>query len=80
MCVARPFGTYAVADTRFRLLKTGFFQITGEKDDVVPKNSDGSAKYAIVPAIEDVIAYYAEANGLTLDQIETLFERKKENG
>ncbi len=40
------------------------FQITGEKDDVVPKNSDGSAEYALAPAIEDVMEYWAESNGL----------------
>ncbi len=40
-------------------------QITGEKDEVIPKHSDGSARFARSPAIEDVIAYYAEANGLT---------------
>ena len=44
----------------------GFFQITGEKDDVVPKNSDGSARFAKAPAIEDVMAYWAESNGLEL--------------
>ena len=41
-----------------------FFQIYGEKDDVVPKNSDGSVKYAKDPAIEDVMAYWAASNGL----------------
>ena len=41
-----------------------FFQITGEKDDVVPKNSDGSAEYAPAPAIEDVMTYWAMSNGL----------------
>ena len=49
-----------------------FFQITGEKDDVVPKNSDGSAKYARDPAIEDVMAYWAESNGLDLAGSEEL--------
>ena len=44
----------------------GFFQITGEKDDVVPKNSDGSARFAKAPAIEDVVAYWVESNGLEL--------------
>ncbi len=44
--------------------QTGFFQITGEKDNAVPKQSDGSAKYARAPAIEDVTAYWAESNGL----------------
>lgn len=43
----------------------GFFQITGEKDDVIPKKSDGSAAHAQAPAIEDVMAYWAEACGLT---------------
>ena len=41
-----------------------FFQITGEKDDAVPKNSDGSAKHAKDPAIEDVMAYWAASAGL----------------
>lgn len=40
------------------------FQITGEKDDVIPKNSDGSADYAKAPAIEEVMVYWAEAGGL----------------
>ena len=43
-----------------------FFQISGEKDDVVPKNSDGSAQYARDPAIEDVMAYWAASAGLDL--------------
>jgi len=42
----------------------GVFQITGEKDDVVPKNSDGSAKYSQAPAIEEVMEYWAKSNGL----------------
>ncbi len=41
-----------------------FFQITGEKDDVVPKNSDGSAAYSKAPAIEDVMEYWAVSCGL----------------
>ncbi len=45
-------------------IKIGFFQITGEKDDVVPKNSDGSARFSRAPAIEDVMAWWAAANGL----------------
>ncbi|MBR4473854.1 MAG: prolyl oligopeptidase family serine peptidase [Oscillospiraceae bacterium] len=44
--------------------RIGFFQITGEKDDVVPKSSDGSAKYTKDPAIEDVMIYWASSNGL----------------
>ena len=49
--------------------RIGFFQITGEKDDVVPKNSDGSARYAKAPAIEDVVAYWASSNGLDEQEI-----------
>jgi len=43
----------------------GILQITGEKDDVVPKNSDGSAKHNKAPAIEEVIGYWADSNGLS---------------
>ncbi len=53
-----------VWDERNELNEVSFFQITGEKDDVVPKNSDGSAKYSKAPAIEDVMEYWAESNGL----------------
>ncbi len=42
----------------------GVLQITGEKDDVVPKNSDNSARYSKDPAIEDVMEYWASSNGL----------------
>ena len=41
-----------------------FFQITGEKDEVVPKNSDDSAKYSKDPAIEDVMDYWVSSNDL----------------
>ena len=54
----------SVWDGRREHAAVGFFQITGEKDDAVPKYSDGSARYAKAPAIEDVTAYWAEANGL----------------
>ena len=48
-----------------------FFQITGDKDDVIPKNSDGSSKFAKDPAIEDVMDYWVSSNGLKLaDQTE----------
>ena len=49
-----------------------FFQITGEKDDVVPKNIDGSAKYTKDPAIEDVMSYWAESGRLGICGSDTL--------
>ena len=53
------------------------FQITGQKDDVVPKNSDGSAKYSKAPAIEDVIEYYVNANALSLMDSETIGKKSE---
>ena len=44
------------------------FQITGEKDNVIPKKIDNSAAKAIDPAIEDVIEYYVQANGLEIKE------------
>ena len=42
----------------------GFLQITGEKDELIPKNSDGSSRFTKDPAIEDVMDYWAKSNGL----------------
>ena len=50
----------------------GFLQITGEKDDVIPKHSDGSADHYDVPGIEDVMAYWAASNGLNESASETV--------
>ena len=44
------------------------FQITGEKDNVIPKKIDNSAANAIDPAIEDVIEYYVQANELEIKE------------
>lgn len=55
-------------DKRKSSSNVSFFQITGENDDVVPKNSDGSAKFAKAPPIEDVMAYWAESNGAELTE------------
>ena len=54
----------SIWDSRKGEHTVSFFQITGEKDDVIPKNYDGSAKYAQAPAIEDVMDYWADSNGL----------------
>ncbi len=57
-------------ETRNERNNVSFFQITGEKDDAIPKISDGSAKHAKDPAIEDVMAYWAASNGLGLCESE----------
>ena len=59
-------------DSRRERSDVSFFQISGEMDDVVPKNSDGSAEFAKDPAIEDVVDYWAESNGLDLCGSETI--------
>lgn len=53
-------------DARNTKNSVSFFQITGEKDDAIPKKSDGSANYAKNPAIEDVMSYWAASNDLSL--------------
>ena len=50
---------------REQAICTNFFQINGEKDDVVPMKSTGSYKYTKDPAIEDVIDYWVVREGLT---------------
>ena len=51
-------------------VSVGLLQVTGEKDDVIPKHSDGSAGYAKEPAIEDVIEYYVTANGFEVQEVQ----------
>ena len=62
----------SVWDERNQKNHISLLQITGEKDDVVPKNSDGSAKRGNAPAIEDVMDYWAASNGLEKASSETL--------
>ena len=45
-------------------LSISLLQITGEKDNTIPGNKNGSSKYSAFPAIEDVIDYYRVANCL----------------
>lgn len=56
----------SVWENKTTACEVGVFQITGEKDDVIPKNSDGSAQFSKAPAIEDVIDYYVKINELAL--------------
>lgn len=62
----------SVWERRPAACRVGLLQITGEKDQAVPKHSDGSARYARSPAVEDLIAWYAEANGLAGSETEAL--------
>jgi Poly(3-hydroxybutyrate) depolymerase len=62
----------SIWDERGDSSNISFFQVTGEKDDVVPKYSDNSAKYAKDPAIEDVIDYWVSSNGLELEGTEEI--------
>lgn len=55
-----------VWDSRNDTNSMGFFQVTGSNDDVVPKNADGSVKFAVDPAIEDVDDYWAASNSAEL--------------
>lgn len=48
-----------------RKTSTGFLEIYGEKDDVVPMKSNNSCQYSPDPAIEDVMEYWAHANVLS---------------
>ena len=67
----------SVWESKPEALDISIFQITGQKDDVIPKNSDGSAKYSKAPAIEDVIEYYANANGLFLSDIQIVGKKSE---
>ena len=44
----------------------GIFQISGSNDDIIPRREAGSSGSATAPPIEDVISYWAEADGLDL--------------
>jgi len=50
--------------------KISIFQVTGTKDDVVPQSENGSDKYMDDPAIEEVIEYWADSNGLEESETE----------
>ena len=62
----------SIWETKPEALNVSILQVTGEKDDVVPKHSDGSADTSQNPAIEDVMDYYIEANGLEESQEEAV--------
>ena len=51
----------SVWNRRPESISAAFLQINGTKDNVVPMNATGTAKYNKNPAIEDVIEYYKSA-------------------
>ncbi len=67
----------AMWDIKSEASDVSILQINGTKDDVVPMNSNGSAKYSKAPAIEDVMDYFATANLLTDMKKEKLSEKSE---
>ena len=65
----------ALWEIRSKKNDVSILQLTGEKDDVVAKHRDGSAKYSKDPAIEDVMEYWAESNGVKLTETVAVGER-----
>lgn len=65
----------AVWNERADRTDVSILQINGTKDDAVPMNMNGTAKYTGTPAIEDVIDYFASADGLTKEETEDISER-----
>ena len=64
--------TDSVWENRNEANSVGVLQITGEKDEVIPKHSDGTADRYDVPGIEDVMEYWAASNGLSESASETV--------
>ena len=56
--------TQKVWEDKNKKNSVGLFQISGEKDNTVPKKSDNSARFSKDPAIEDVMDYWAQSNKL----------------
>ena len=60
---------------RLEAADIGVLQINGTKDDVVPMIANGSDQTSRAPAIENVITYWAGANGLDHVEKEQLSDR-----
>ena len=69
ICVAGDMSKSVWKDRKSKT-KTSFFQISGEKDDAVPKKSNGTAAHSLDPAIEDVLEYYAASDSLDISSPE----------
>ena len=63
ICVGGDMSRNVWKKNQTKKIKTSFFQITGEKDNAVPKKSDGSAESSFDPAIEDVLEHYINSSG-----------------
>ena len=62
----------AIWDERAETADIGVLEVYGTKDDVVPMNLTGTAAASVNPAIEDVMDYWAQANGLDKSETVTL--------
>lgn len=62
----------ALWETRPEAAHVSVLQINGTLDDAVPMRLNGSDALTPAPAIEDVISYFAAANGLALESEEPL--------
>ena len=67
--------TTKVWDERPEKISIGFMEIYGTKDDVVPQNGNGTAATSPYPPIEEVMDYWASANGLGSSSTVTLSEK-----
>lgn len=65
----------SIWENRGEQLDVSLLQINGTKDDAVPMNLNGSAKFSKDPAIEDVLDYFIEADGLTRTETESVSDR-----
>ena len=63
-----------VWDERVDKTSIGFLEIYGTKDQVVPQNGNGTASSSSI-AIEDVMDYWASANGLGSSSVEALSDK-----
>ena len=66
--------TPKVWDERVDKTSIGFLEIYGTKDQVVPQNGNGTATSSNL-AIEDVMDYWASANGLGSSSVEALSDK-----
>ena len=69
--------TALVWNERQDKLNIGVLEIYGTKDDAVPQNGNGTAAKSPHPAIEEVMDYWASANGLDSSSVEALSDKSE---